>query len=477
MCPQAYGRAKAKFGLVSGIWGQAKEMAIIYYDLYPKLWSLAGLGLTYILPANWRGEITQSLLFIFAYSFAETIISLPFSYYHTFVLEEHYGFNKQTLGLWITDMLKGQALGIAFGVPLGSAFLAIIKRTGDVFFYYIWLFMLAVQIIGVTIYPVFIVPLFNKLTPLEPGPLREKVEALAAKLNFPLSELQVIDGSKRSAHSNAYFTGLPFLKKKIVLYDTLLEKSEDREVEAVLAHELGHWSLGHVPRLLLISQVQTFYIFLLFSVFIRNKSMYTDFGFTRDQPIIIGLILFNGILSPTDPVIQLLMHMLTRKYEYEAGSFPLLPSHPHHHTNPILNLCRCLLQAPQLLLRPRPLPYQTADPEPLHYGRRLGLLELPLLAPDPDGAPACHWLGATAGWCCGGEQDGRWRSRCVYKGGSREWTGIVRVVCLPKKGLAWCWEGSEGDGSRMGNGKKRTGIWSRSTWRLGFRRKNIHYEA
>lgn len=331
MRPQAYGRAKAKFGLVSGIWGQAKEMAIIYYDLYPKLWSLAGVGLTYILPANWRGEITQSLLFIFAYSFAETILSLPFSYYHTFILEEHYGFNKQTLSLWITDMLKGQALGIAFGVPLGSAFLWIIQRTGDVFFYYIWLFMLAVQIIGVTIYPVFIVPLFNKLTPLEPGPLREKVEALAAKLNFPLSELQVIDGSKRSAHSNAYFTGLPFLKKKIVLYDTLLEKSEDREVEAVLAHELGHWSLGHVPRLLLISQVQTFYIFLLFSVFIRNKSMYTAFGFTRDQPIIIGLILFNGILSPTEPVIQLLMHMLTRKYEYEAGSFTpsLLPfSHP-----------------------------------------------------------------------------------------------------------------------------------------------------
>ena len=296
-------------------------MAIIYFDLYPKLWSLAGAGLTYILPAAWRGEITHSLLFIFAYSLAETILSLPFSYYHTFILEEHYGFNKQTLGLWVTDMLKGQALGIAFGVPLGSAFLWIIQRTGDVFFYYIWLFMLAVQIIGVTIYPVFIVPLFNKLTPLQPGPLREKVEALAAKLKFPLSELQVIDGSRRSAHSNAYFTGLPFLRKKIVLYDTLLEKSEDREVEAVLAHELGHWSLGHVPRLLLIGQVQTFYIFLLFSVFIRNKSMYTDFGFTKEQPIIIGLILFNGILQPTEPVVQLLMHMLTRKYEYEAGMF------------------------------------------------------------------------------------------------------------------------------------------------------------
>lgn len=258
------------------------------------------------------------MLFVFASSFIETILSLPLSYYHHFVLEEKFGFNKQTIGLWVTDLLKGQALSVAFGVPLGWAFLKIIQKTGDKFFYYLWLFALGVQLFAITIYPIVIVPLFNKLTPLEPGPLKVAVEALAQRLNFPLSELQVIDGSKRSAHSNAYFTGLPW-KKKIVIYDTLIEKSDTKEIEAVLAHELGHWKMGHTTKLLLISQVHLFYMFALFSVFINNQSLYHAFGFTRERPIMIGFILFNEVLAPTDSVIKLLMNIMTRKMEFEAG--------------------------------------------------------------------------------------------------------------------------------------------------------------
>lgn len=118
-------------------------------------------------------------------TWAETIIGLPFSYYHHFVLEEKYGFNKMTMNTWVTDMIKGQALGLAFGIPIGSAFLAIIRKTGQNFFYYLWVFMLAVQILGMTIYPILIVPLFNKLEPLKPGKLKDSVEALASKLEFP----------------------------------------------------------------------------------------------------------------------------------------------------------------------------------------------------------------------------------------------------------------------------------------------------
>lgn len=222
--------------------------------------------------------------------------------------------------LWLTDMIKGQALSIAFGIPIGSAFLAIINKTGQNFFYYIWLFMLVVSISAMTIYPILIVPMFNKLEPLKPGKLKESVEALASKLEFPLSELQVIDGSKRSAHSNAYFTGLPWIgKKKIVIYDTLLEKSTEKEVEAVLAHELGHWKMNHTSRLLLIGQSHLFYVFALFSVFINNRSLYADFGFFRERPTMVGFILFNEILSPTDSVIKLLMNIWTRSMEYEAG--------------------------------------------------------------------------------------------------------------------------------------------------------------
>jgi STE24 endopeptidase len=234
------------------------------------------------------------------------------------VLEEKFGFNKQTIGLWVTDMIKGQALSLAFGAPLGWAFLKIIQKTGDKFFYYLWLFALGVQLFAITIYPIVIVPIFNKLTPLDPGPLKDAVEALAQRLQFPLSELQVIDGSKRSAHSNAYFTGLPW-KKKIVIYDTLIEKSDVKEIEAVLAHELGHWKMGHTTKLLLISQVHLFYMFALFSVFINNKSLYNAFGFHRERPIMVGFILFNEVLAPTDSVIKLLMNVMTRRMEFEAG--------------------------------------------------------------------------------------------------------------------------------------------------------------
>ena len=317
---QAYGRAKAKFNFVSGLFGQVKNYFVIMHNVYPRLWAITGSWLTSALvPARFTGEISHSLVFAFTYSFAETLLGLPFSYYYNFYLEESFGFNKQTVSLFFTDLLKSQALSLAFGIPLGAAFLKIIQRTGDQFFLYLWTFTLLVQLAAITIYPILIVPLFNKLTPLEPGPLKEKVEALAARLQFPLAELYVIDGSKRSAHSNAYFTGLPW-KKKIVIYDTLIEKSEIKEVEAILAHELGHWSEGHTTKLLGISSFHLFYVFALFSVFINNTSLYRAFAFA-DQPIIIGFILFNEVLSPTDSVVKLLMNILTRKFEFEADAF------------------------------------------------------------------------------------------------------------------------------------------------------------
>lgn len=317
---QAYGRAKSKFGFLSGLFTQAVDLAILYFDGFPKLWALTGTWMSLYAPARFSGEISHSLVFMFTYSLVSSLIGLPFDYYHHFVLEEKFGFNKQTLSLWITDFFKGQALGIAFGIPLGSAFLAIIQKTGDSFFYYLYVFALVVQVFFITAYPILIVPLFNKLTPLGPGPLKDAVEALAEKLKFPLTELQVIDGSKRSAHSNAYFTGLPW-KKKIVLFDTLIEKSEEQEVVAVLAHELGHWKMGHVTKQLGIAQFHMFFIFALFSVFLRNNSLYESFGFYREKPIIIGFLLFNEILAPTDSVVRLLMNVLSRKFEFEADAF------------------------------------------------------------------------------------------------------------------------------------------------------------
>tara|TARA_R110002003_G_scaffold13_18_gene970 strand:- start:3900 stop:4871 length:972 start_codon:yes stop_codon:yes gene_type:complete len=320
---QKYGRAKAKYSFVTQLFNQVKSLAVLYFNVYPIVWGVAGTVIARYAPVRFSGEITQSLLFMYMLGWIDLVYGLPFSYYHHFVLEEKFGFNKMDIKTWVTDMIKGQALGLAFGIPLGSAFLAIIKKTGLNFFYYLWAFMLVVQIAAMTIYPILIVPLFNKLEPLKPGKLKESVEALASKLKFPLSELQVIDGSKRSAHSNAYFTGLPWIgKKKIVIYDTLLEKSSEKEVEAVLAHELGHWQMNHTSRLLLISQAQLFYTFALFSVFINNRSLYADFGFHRERPTMVGFILFNEILQPTDAILKLLLNVWTRKMEYEAGTCP-----------------------------------------------------------------------------------------------------------------------------------------------------------
>ncbi|KAF1920120.1 CaaX prenyl protease [Ampelomyces quisqualis] len=319
---QAYGRAKAKFSFVSQIFNQIKSLAVLYFNVYPIVWGIAGTVVARFAPVRFSGEIAQSLLFMYMLGWIDLVYGLPFSYYHSFVLEEKFGFNKMNVKLWLTDMVKGQALAIAFGIPIGSAFLAIINKTGQGFFYYLWMFMLVVQVSAMTIYPILIVPLFNKLEPLKPGKLKESVEALASKLEFPLSELQVIDGSKRSAHSNAYFTGLPWIgKKKIVIFDTLLEKSTEKEVEAVLAHELGHWQMNHTSRLLFISQAHLFYTFALFSVFINNRSLYADFGFVRERPTIVGFILFNEILSPTDSIVKLLLNIWTRKMEYEADAF------------------------------------------------------------------------------------------------------------------------------------------------------------
>jgi STE24 endopeptidase len=251
---QAYGRAKSKFSFVSNLYSQVQNILFIQYDILPKLWALTGGWLARYAPERFGGEISHSIVFLFTFTLISQLLALPLSYYGTFVLEEKFGFNKQTVKLWVTDMLKSQALMIGLGTPLLAAFLKIIQLTGELFFAYVFVFMLAVQVFGITIYPIFILPLFNKLSPLEEGPLKSGVEALAKRLEFPLHELYVIDGSKRSAHSNAYFYGLPW-KKHIVIYDTLIQKSETEEVVAVLGHELGHWKMGHTTKIFGIAQV------------------------------------------------------------------------------------------------------------------------------------------------------------------------------------------------------------------------------
>ncbi len=311
--------------------------------MYASIWGVTGMWLMRYAPAQFAGEKTHSVAFMVALVAMQNVLSMPTGLYHAFVLEEKFGFNKMTLRTYFTDTVTQQALAVVLGGPALAAILAIIQRTGDRFFYYVWVFSVVVQLFMITVYPIFILPLFNKLTPLEDGALKEGVEALAKRLNFPLTNLFVIDGSKRSAHSNAYFFGLPW-KKHIVIYDTLIEKSETEEIVAVLGHELGHWSLSHTIKLFALSQVRPrrrfklpkrlladsfqfhlFYILILFSAFINNKSLYRSFGFVQEQPIFIGFVLFNEILAPMDIILTFTMNIISRKYEFEAGT--CLPGH------------------------------------------------------------------------------------------------------------------------------------------------------
>ncbi|TGZ79311.1 hypothetical protein EX30DRAFT_110745 [Ascodesmis nigricans] len=317
---QAYGRAKSTFGFFNSIFNQVTNISTIHFDLLPKLWGFAGHLIALYAPLRFSGEISQSIVFFTAFTLATNLISLPLSYYKAFVLEEKFGFNKQTKKLFVVDFLKTQFLTTAIGSPILAGFLKIVQYFGLNFFYYAWLFVLFVQAFMITVYPIAILPMFNKLTPLEPGKLREEVEALAGKLKFPLKHLYVIDGSKRSAHSNAYFYGLPW-SKHIVIYDTLIEKSDTPEVVAVLCHELGHWKEGHTTQLFGMSQFHTFWIFALFSAFVNNQSLFQSFGFYGQQPILIGFLLFSDILTPLDNFLRLGMNTISRKFEYEADAF------------------------------------------------------------------------------------------------------------------------------------------------------------
>jgi len=338
---QKYSRAKAKFSIFNQVFSFVQNVGFIHYDLMPKLWALGKTLLVksakYLPAFTQSSVIVHSLSFLFLLQIFSTIISLPISYYQTFVLEEKFGFNKSTKGLWIADTFKSILLTVVLGFPILAGFLKIIDYFGDSFIFWVWIFLMSVQVIAIAIYPTLIQPLFNKLTPLEDGELKDSIENLAAKNEFPLSKLYVIDGSKRSGHSNAYFYGLPW-SKQIVIYDTLINTSTTAETTAVLAHEIGHWYLSHTTKTLLIAQAHILFIFTLFSGFIHNKSLFQSFGFFGEQPVLIGFLLFNDVLQPLDNILTFFMNLLSRKHEYQADEYAVKLGYAKELSKSLVNL-------------------------------------------------------------------------------------------------------------------------------------------
>ncbi|RDB21780.1 CAAX prenyl protease 1 [Hypsizygus marmoreus] len=320
---QSYGKDKAIFALVSGLLKQCLDSALLQFGFYAWSWGASGRLLS-SLGYGPEYEILQSIGFVFILFFLSSIPTLPLSIYGTFVLEEKHGFNKTTPSLFVIDLLKGWGLAFVLGSPFLAAFLYIFKWAGDRFVPWLMAFMISFQLIMVIVYPTVIQPMFNKLSPLAPGDLRNRIESLAKKLKFPLKYLYEIDGSKRSSHSNAYFFGLPW-SKHIVIFDTLIQQSKSEEVEAVLAHELGHWYYLHPTKMMAVSQLHIFTILALFPAFLRAPPLLRSFDFPKDvaaqPPTIVAFLLFQMILTPLEAVVSIGMNAISRHFEYEADKF------------------------------------------------------------------------------------------------------------------------------------------------------------
>jgi STE24 endopeptidase len=263
--------------------------------------------------------VALSLVFFAVISLVSDWLSIPFQWYSTFVIEEKYGFNKTTIRTFISDKLKGYGLGAIVGGALLTLFIFLIDNLGQNF--WIWFGVIAALFILFInmFYTSLILPMFNTLTPLEDGALKDAIRDFSKKVDFPLDNIFVIDGSKRSAKANAFFSGLG-KKKKIVLYDTLIQNHTTEELVAVLAHEVGHFKKKHIIWGYLLSVIQVFFTLWILSLMIFNTNLSVALGGTQ-QAIHLNLIAFGILFSPISGITGLFMSMLSRKNEFEADAY------------------------------------------------------------------------------------------------------------------------------------------------------------
>ena len=289
------------------------------------------LGFTLLGGLQWLSEAIVSLtgagmmhqiLLIASFAIISGVIDLPFEYYSQFLLEEKFGFNKMTPGLFIMDMLKGAALSIALGLPLLWAILTLMGKSGNFWWVYAWMIWSAFQLLMLVLYPTVIAPLFNKFTPLADEELKTRIEGLMQRVGFASKGLFVMDGSKRSAHGNAYFSGFGSAKR-IVFFDTLLTRLSPPEIEAVLAHELGHFKRKHIVKRMVLMFALSLGFLALLGYLKTQPWFYAGLGvdpFTANSDAMalllffLALPLFTFFLSP-------LMAISSRKHEYEADAF------------------------------------------------------------------------------------------------------------------------------------------------------------
>lgn len=338
---QAYQRENHRFGMITGTLSFILLLAMFIFFGFAFVDSLVGR-----LTSN---SIIAALLFFGIILFASYLIHLPFSLYDTFVIEEKYGFNKTTPKTFIFDQVKSLVLGAVIGGGLLAIIIFIYQETQSMFWIYAWGVVAFFSVFMAMFYSNLIVPLFNKQTPLEEGTLRNAIQRFADKTNFKLNNIYVINGSKRSSKANAYFTGLGG-KKRIVLYDTLIDEMQTDEIVAVLAHEIGHYKKKHVLQGLIISLLQTGAVLFLFSLLIDNPYLSRAMG-VEEPNFHIGFIAFGILYSPVSFVLGIFMNRLSRKNEFQADGFAAMKFKP----DPLAEALKKLSQKNLSNLTPHPL--------------------------------------------------------------------------------------------------------------------------
>jgi len=267
------------------------------------------------------GPIICGLIYTAALMLIKALLSLPFSIYHTFVIEERFGFNQTSWTTYVFDLLKGLFLAVLLGTPLLAGILAFFEYAGTSAWWFCWiavtLYMLGVQYIA----PTWIMPLFNKYTPLEAGELKSAILSYAGSIKFPIENVYVMDGSKRSSKSNAFFTGFG-AHRRIVLFDTLVNGHTTGELVAILAHEMGHYKKKHIIQSLILGILQMGFTLYLLSLFISYQGLFEAFYMPRPS-VYAGLIFFAMLYSPLDFLIGLFMQRLSRRNETEADHFSI----------------------------------------------------------------------------------------------------------------------------------------------------------
>jgi STE24 endopeptidase len=330
-----YTLVRSRFGLVTLAFG---TVVLLGWTLLGGLDALNGMVRDIVQP-RW-GSLAYELALLSAFVLIGSLLDAPLELYSTFRIEQAFGFNRTTLRLYLIDAAKGLAIGALLGLPMAALVLWIMASAGAWWWLWAWLAWVAFQLLVLVLYPTVIAPLFNKFEPLADDSLKQRVQALMARCGFAAKGLFVMDGSRRSAHSNAYFTGLG-AAKRVVFFDTLLKRLSPGEVEAVLAHELGHFKLRHVPKRMLTIFAMSLAALALLGWLTQQQWFYTGLGVTPNLAApndALALLLFMLALPPFGFLLVPLASRISRRHEFEADAYACAQASGRDLANALLKL-------------------------------------------------------------------------------------------------------------------------------------------